>query len=91
MNTPDESCLFPIQRSLKDKLGDFEVTFLVFINIAVSEIRIYNNFFFYFNSNIHEYNFGFVPTPLFFMEVSLKVRHFGLCGMNYNLYAKLYY
>ena len=23
-------------------------------------------FSFYFNSNIHEYNFGFVPTPLFF-------------------------
>ena len=48
MNTPDESCLFPIQRSLKGKLDDFEVTFLVFINIAVSEIRIYNNFFFLF-------------------------------------------
>ena len=47
-------------------------------------------FSFYFNSNIHEYNFGFVPTPLsFFMEVSLKVRHFGLCGMNYNLKCKV--
>ena len=32
---------------------------------------------------------GLFQRLFFFMEVSLKVRHFGLCGMNYNLKCKV--
>ena len=92
VNPSDESCLFPIQRSLKGKLGDLEVTFLVnYISISIllqcqkleSIITFFISIQTYITTTLSLFQ------RLLLMEVSVKVRHFMLGGINYYLKCKV--